>query len=317
MASQNIPPKHSGGWPTTGSTDSSRRACPDGPWFLVRGGDACQTGGGQAISQRMKYKVSIVILILVCVVLGVALVSQHRESVRKTVELQDQISYHSNQVVQESSRLEKQNQVNSQLLGDLDTRAVELKTLSNTLGKVITDLEKSDTQAKATAEQLRTAQAEMAKKDRKINELEGERTVLGKQMDQLTNSIGDLEKLIAATETKLATEKGEKAFLVKELTRLRAEKSELERQFNDLAVLRVQVSKLKEELAISRRLEFIRLNLFGSSGKGGAEKLMAPASKSPGSAGRGTNYGLEVEVRPDGGAKVVSPTNAPVPAPPK
>lgn len=263
----------------------------------------------------MKYKVSIVILILVCVALGVALVNQQRESVRKTAELQDQISYHSNQVVQESARLEKQNQINSALMGDLESRALELKTLSNNLGKVIADLEKSDAQAKATAEQLRTAQAELAKKDQKINELESERTVLGKQMDQLTNSIGDLEKLIAATEKKLATEKGEKAFLVKELTRLRAEKSELERQFNDLAVLRVQVSKLKEELAISRRLEFIRLNLFGSSGKGGAEKLMAPASKPPAAASKGTNYGLEVEVRPDGGAKVISP--APTSAPPK
>jgi chromosome segregation ATPase len=263
----------------------------------------------------MKYKVSIVILILVSLALGVSLVRQQRESVRKTSELQDQISYHSNQVVQESARLEKQNQANSKLLGDLETRASELKTLSNNLGKVIVDLEKSDAQAKATAEQLRTAQAELAKKDQKINELESERSALGKQMDQLTNSIGDLEKLIAATEKKLVTEKGEKAFLVKELTRLRAEKSELERQFNDLAVMRVQVSKLKEELAISRRLEFIRLNLFGSTGKGGAQKLMTPASQPSPAASPGTNYGLEVELRPDGGAKVVPPAPAPVPAP--
>ena len=68
---------------------------------------------------------------------------------------------------------------------------------------------------------------------------------------------------------------------------------------------------------ISRRLEFIRLNLFGSSGKGGAEKLMTPANKAPAPANKGTNFGLEVEVRPDGGAKVVSPTPAPAPTPPK
>ena len=41
----------------------------------------------------------------------------------------------------------------------------------------------------------------------------------------------------------------EQAILV-ELKRLMAEKAELERQFNDLAVLRAQVSKLKEELSI-------------------------------------------------------------------
>ena len=34
---------------------------------------------------------------------------------RKTAELQDQISYHSNQVVQESARLEKQNQLRSRV----------------------------------------------------------------------------------------------------------------------------------------------------------------------------------------------------------
>jgi hypothetical protein len=183
-----------------------------------------------------------------------------------------------------------------------------LKTLSNNLSKVIADLEKSDAQAKATAEQLRSAQADLAKKDQKIGELEGERLLLGKQMDQLTNSIGDLNKQIAATEKRLTTAQGEKEFLVKELTRMRAEKAELERQFNDLAVLRAQVGRLKEELAIARRLEFIRLNLFGVTAKGGAEKLMTPTK--PLVPARGTNYDLNVEIREQGSARVVTPTNA-------
>jgi len=258
----------------------------------------------------MKSKIAIVILVLVCLALGVALVSQHRAALRKEAELQDQVSYHSNQVVQESAKLEKQTQTATKLMSDLESRAADLKTLSNNLGKVISDLEKSDAQAKATAEQLRGAQAELARKDEQINKLDGDIALRGKQMDQLTNSIGELEKLIAATEKKLTTARGEKDFLLKELTRLRAEKAELERQFNDVAMLRAQISKLKEEMAINRRLEFIRLNLFGSSAKGGAEALMTHARQAAEQAGA-TNYNLDVEIRQDGGAKVVSPAGAP------
>ena len=119
-----------------------------------------------------------------------------------------------------------------------------------------------------------------------------------------------MEKQIAATEKKLATTQGEKEFLVKELTRLRAEKAELERQFNDIAALRAQVSRLKEEMAIARRLEFIRLNLFGVVTKGGAEKLMTPVRTST---QKGTNYDLNVEIRQNGGARVVAPANTNLP----
>lgn len=255
----------------------------------------------------MKSRVAVIILVVVCLALGVALVTEQRKHAQVKRELDDQIALQTTDLQKTHKDLEEQKQVNMTLEGDIKTRADDLRTLSNNLSKAIADLEKSDAQAKATAEQLRTAQAELAKKDQKIAELEGQRAVLGKQMDQLTNSIDTLEKQISATEKKLATSQGEKEFLVKELTRLRAEKAELERQFNDLAVLRAQVSKLKEEMAISRRLEFIRLNLFGAH-KGGAEKLMPAPRRALASA---TNYDLAVEVRQGGSARIVAPTNAP------
>jgi septal ring factor EnvC (AmiA/AmiB activator) len=253
---------------------------------------------------RMKSKVAIVILVVVCLALGVGLVTEQRKHAREKKEREDQIALQTKNLQETARNLEEQKQVNMTLETDLKSRGEDLKGLSNNLSKVISDLEKSDAQAKATAEQLRSAQADLAKKDQKIGELEGERLLLGKQMDQLTNSIGDLSKQIVATEKRLATEQGEKAFLVKELNRMRAEKAELERQFNDLAVLRAQVGKLKEELAIARRLEFIRLNLFGTTAKGGAEKLMTPA-RPP--AASGTNYDLNVELRPTAPARVVTP----------
>ena len=87
----------------------------------------------------------------------------------------------------------------------------------------------------------------------------------------------------------------------------RAEKAELERQFSDLALLRDQIRKLKDELSIARRLEWIRRGLYGPEPKG-TEKLQ-PGFAAP--AG-GTNFDLNVEIRQDGGAKVLPPpTNAP------
>lgn len=260
----------------------------------------------------MKAKVAIVILVIVCLALGVGLVTAQRQHAREKKERDDQIALQARNLETAHKELEDQKQENLVLESNFRSRGEDLKSLSNNLSKVIADLEKSDAQAKATAEQLRSAQADLVKKDQKIGELEGERLQLGKQMDQLTNSIGDLNKQIAATERRLTTAQGEKDFLLKELNRMRAEKAELERQFNDLAVLRAQVGKLKEELAIARRLEFIRLNLFGVTAKGGAEKLMTPPKTQVTSAS-GTNFDLNVEVREKGPARVVTPTNtAPV-----
>ena len=259
----------------------------------------------------MKSKGAIVILILVALGLGVALVTSQRKHAQEKQELDDRIAVQDTDLKRTKAQLEEQTQVNMVLEKDLNTRSNDLVLLSNNLSKVIGELDKSDAQAKATAEQLRTAQAELAKKDQRIGELDTELAARGKQMDQLTNSITDLEKQIVATEKKLATARGEKEFLARELTRLRAEKAELERQFNDLAVMRAQVSKLKEELAITRRLEFIRLGLFGVTAKGGASQLMNQPSRSLPNA---TNYDLNVEVRQGGDVRVVTPTNA-APAP--
>jgi hypothetical protein len=88
---------------------------------------------------------------------------------------------------------------------------------------------------------------------------------------------------------------------------LQAEKAALERKFNDLAVLRDQVRKLKDELSVARRLEWIRRGLYGDTR--GAEKLQRNMAAQAGQ----TNFDLNVEVRQDGGAKAV--TNPPPAAP--
>jgi hypothetical protein len=145
----------------------------------------------------------------------------------------------------------------------------------------------------------------MRKRDAKIAELESERDGMTEKMDQLTTSISDLETQIADTQRRLEVSEGDREFLVKELKRLQAEKSELERQFTDLAALRDQVRKLRDELSISRRLEWIRRGLYGSL-KGAELLRKGMASATPGQ----TNFNLDVEVRREGGATVLTNTPA-------
>jgi hypothetical protein len=91
------------------------------------------------------------------------------------------------------------------------------------------------------------------------------------------------------------------------------EKTDLEKQFNDITVLRAQLAKLKEELSIARRIEWIRNGLFAKADQKGAQQLMqglsAPAAqqKQP-----KPNYDLNVEVTADGSVRVIPPpTNSP------
>ena len=126
----------------------------------------------------------------------------------------------------------------------------------------------------------------------------------------MTSALTNLTAQIIDTKGKLARSEGDKAFLEKELTRLMAEKAELERQFNDLVLVRAQVAKLREELNVSRRLEWIRKGLFATEDQKGAQKLMQKSTAAP--ADTKGHYDLNVEVNADGSVRVIPPlTNAP------
>jgi chromosome segregation ATPase len=217
-----------------------------------------------------------------------------------------QINSLSNQVVEVSGKLEEQKQVNLSLERDYATQGEELKTYSNNLAALNVNFAKAQADAKAQAE---TAKEEVRRRDARINELETERDGMTRKMNDLTNSIAGLESQITETQRKLEASEGDREFLLKELKRLQAEKSDLERQFNNLAMLREQVKHLRDELSISRRLEWIRRGLYGSL-KGGEllRKGFASASEA------GTNYNLDVEIKRQGGATVLTNSAAPDPS---
>ena len=256
----------------------------------------------------MKSKIAIVPWILI-VLLGVALIYRHNQAGKLKQADEASILQLSNDVMRTSAKLSEQQKVNVTLETNLVVQAVESQqysnkvvNLSNQMASLSGTLAKVEADAKAAAQ---AAEADLAKRDAKIADLESERDNLTKRMADLNISITTLETQISETQRKLVTSEGDRQFLLKELKRLQAEKAELERQFNDMAVLREQVRKLKDELSISRRLDWIRKGLYGLNQKGG-ERLQAGINPP---VGQTTNYDLNVEIKQDGAAKIVSPPN--------
>jgi septal ring factor EnvC (AmiA/AmiB activator) len=253
----------------------------------------------------MNSKTVAILLTILCLLLAAALIYRHSKATYDKAEDVKKIDHYSNSWVEVSGKLEEQKQVNLSLERDFATQGEELKTYSNNLASLNMNFAKAQADAKAAAE---TAKEEVRRRDTRISELESERDGMTRKMNDLTNSIASLESQITETQRRLETSEGDREFLLKELKRLQAEKSELERQFNNLAMLREQVRRLRDELSISRRLEWIRRGLYGSL-KGGEllHKGFANADNT------GTNYNLDVEIRRQGGATVL--TNSATPAP--
>lgn len=253
-------------------------------------------------------KAALTIMIIIALGLGAALLLQLQQRAKDREASTTRINQLERSLEDTKIKLDDQERISLILRTNLNLTGQELQGVSNNFLKIAEELRRTQTQFKNSEEAARAAQAEVAKKDAQISELENQGTQLNGKITDLESSMKSLNKQIASTESQLAAAEGDREFLLKELKRLQSEKAELERQFNDLSFLRGQLAKLKEELSISRRLEWIRMGIYGqTTTKKGTELLMTeglPASRS--------NYNLNVELRQDGGATIVPPqTNAP------
>jgi chromosome segregation ATPase len=248
----------------------------------------------------MKNQMGIIVLILICAGLSILLVLNQKHLAKQQNKAADTISTFSNKLVRTTSDLEEQRQVNILLTNDLAARKTEIAMLTNKLAETTGRLAQ-------TADSLKAAQEQITQRDSKIADLESQNQVLDQRALDLGTAITNLTIQIEDTQKKLAASEGDKAFLQKELQRLMAEKAELERQFNDLTVLRAQVAKLKEELSITRRLEWIRQGLFARDEQKGAEQLMQKSAAPPGRQPKQPSYDLNVEVSADGTVKIIPP----------
>jgi chromosome segregation ATPase len=259
----------------------------------------------------MKNTLGLILLAIVCVGLGIALVTSKKQAAVQRKTDADTIVNYSNQWVETRFSLDEQKQVAVMLEKDLEAQKKVLGELTNSYTETLANLSKTEGTLKLTEEELKKREARILDLENQNQALETQKAALDKQAVDLTTAITNLTAQIAETQRKLAASEGDKAILERELKRLVAEKADLERQFNDLTVLRAQVAKLKEELSIARRVEWIRQGLFASSDQKGAQKLMQGLS-TPQSKPKPASYDLNVEVNSDGTVKVLPPaTNSP------
>jgi chromosome segregation ATPase len=258
--------------------------------------------------------------------LGIGLIVLSSNSARQQRDDAATIGVLSNKVVKTTADLEETKQLAAELEKDIEKQKQSFLELTNAFTQVSGDLAKTSTNLLKTELDLKASQAEVAKCNTVIADLEARNQALDAQAQSLSIEITNKNTQIADIQRKLAASEGDKAFLTRELTRLMSEKAELEKQFNDLNVLRAQVAKLKEELNIARRIEWIRQGLFASADAKGAQKLMQGFNAGPQAQVKPPQpkpaYDLNVEVNADGSVKVIPPlgkTNVPpaASAPPK
>jgi len=252
----------------------------------------------------MNNRIWVIILVLVCVGLGISVITIKNKAAEKQRQDSELIGTYSNKWVKSSSDLDEEQRVRTMVEKDLESQKKSFTELTNQFSDVSADLAKTETS-------LKTSQEEVARRDARITDLEAQNQALDNKAKDLTLAITNLSSQIADTQRKLSASEGDKAFLAKELKRLMAEKGELERQFSDLTVLRAQVAKIKEDLVVARRLEWMREGVYANADQKGAQRLMRAVNPPPPRSAR-TNYDLNVEVSADGSVKVIPPlTNAP------
>jgi predicted nuclease with TOPRIM domain len=261
----------------------------------------------------MNRLVPLIVLVILALGLGTGLLLRHKSAVDQQKQDLAVIVSFSNNLKRTSLNLDEAHGVIANLERDVATRNSTIGTLSNELLSTSNTLTRTTGDLGAARQAIKDAQEEVARRDARITALETEYSNLDKRAGELTNAIVGLNAQIAETQRKLAAAEGDKAFLETQLTRLMAEKADLEKKFNDLEVLRAQIKQLKEELVVARRVDWVRRGLWSDPSVKGGEKLMQKGNllAAPPPA---TNYDLTVEVHSDGSARVVPPapaTNAP------
>jgi len=203
----------------------------------------------------------------------------------------------SNRLMAARSSLSDLGQVNLRLTNDLMTGRQEMMNFSNRFAEVSGVLA-------ATRGSLQSAQDRIAG-------LIAQNQVLDRSAAAWSNTFN---VQIAETRLRLAESETNNTFLERELLRQTAARTELEGKFNDLTAVRAQVNKLKEDLVISRRLQWMRTGTDPGLPqiKDGQRQIQGKAP----TFASASRYDLNVEIGSDGAIRVMpaTTTNALVPA---
>ena len=270
----------------------------------------------------MKIKIGIIVLAAACIALLVALFATKRAAEDQRSRDNSAILDFSNQLVSASTSVNDLRQVNLMLTNDIAELHQAAAVLSNNLIETSSVLS-------TTKVSLVSAEGQIVNLNGRITDLEAQNKALDERASELTNRLAELDALIIVTKHKLANSETDNAYLTAELQKQLAQKAELQRKFNDLNVVRAQVKKLRDELFVARRLEWMANGADPSTPTKGAALLMrrtpapaatvsvspaSPASASAKAAASATSpakpaspFDLNVEVGSDGSVHVIPP----------
>jgi chromosome segregation ATPase len=254
----------------------------------------------------MKTKMAIVILAVVCAGLAVALIAVKKTASAQLKTNADAILESSNRLMAANVQVNDLQEVNLVLTNNFIASQRQIAALSNSLHEASSTL----ASAKAT---LQGDQDQITNLNGRIADLEAQNKGLDDRAAALTNTIAALNGQIADTERKLADSETNNVFLEKELQQQIAQRAELERKFDDLNEVRAQVKKLRDELFVARRLQWMH---NGVTDQKGAQLLVQPRTAASVAAAAAAvkpppHYDLNVEVGSDGSVHVIPPlTNA-------
>jgi chromosome segregation ATPase len=249
----------------------------------------------------MNSKAPVVILIVLCLALLAALVIRHNKAVNEKRTDQQKILQLSNEWATARARLDDLEAVNATLRSDRDTTKASLDRASNQLTQVRETLTQTEQKVAEATKILEEKTAALAQLEARAKELESENAGLEKQATDMRQAIGQLEGQISDTRKRLANAEGDRDYLLGELLRLQSEKATLERRLSDVVALREQIAKIREDLALSRRLESLRKSLYGADTRKGGEVLQRGVRRE----GEIRTPDLDVEVRRDGSSTII------------
>jgi hypothetical protein len=266
----------------------------------------------------MKIKVAIIVLVLALVALAIALFATKQQSEDLHTKDVSSIVNFSNLLVEASGQLGELRQVNLELTNDLTSTRASLSVAQEKIEQLSNNLISVEVTLENTSALLAIAQNQITNLHVKVTDLEWHNKSLEQNAQELTATIAQLNGQIAETEKKLAKETKNRAYLEKELQKQIALRNELESKFNNLAEVRAQIRKLRDEKIATDRIAAMK---DPTNGKKGAELLMmqstsqvlagastqtstnAAAPKKPAA----PDYNLNVEVGNDGSVKVIPP----------
>jgi len=300
--------------------------------------------------KSMNNKTAVVVLVGLCVLLGLGLLMRHNTAVETKKKDDGTIAELEGTVKKTTSELTTQKQVNEaltktnetittnlaaktdearRLAAHVETTTTELNQTKTALTKAEAALNTEMAKAKADAEAAATRYAaldaskkqELAKRDASIKDLQDTRDQLNAKIEglnadiaKLNATIGTLNTRITFVEGELKTAKDDKGFLTKELQRMQGERTEMERKMNDLTFLREQISTIKSDQAVARRVDWMRRGIFMDERKPATllkDNLQPLTSVKP-TKTKGSQ--LNVEVHRDGTVTIKAPAAAPKPA---